>query len=100
MAGEEEGSRPLVLRGGLKEAWEPASWDLDQWRALLATARPLIGVRVGQSQPVNSHPQWERLTRIENIRAERLFQPGYWSQLAEEGEWAYYDYKYMQVGYP
>jgi hypothetical protein len=94
-----DGSRPLVLRGVLTAAWEPASWSLDQWAAGLASARPLIDVRIGQSRPTAyRHPQWERLTHTESLKAERLFEPGYWQLLAQRGQWAYFDYKYMQAG--
>ncbi len=90
-------SRPVVMRGRLTSAWEPVSWSLDQWAALLASAKPVIGVRVGQSRPAYRHPQWERFTQVENVKAEQLFQSKYWDLLAKEGKWAYFDYKYMQV---
>jgi hypothetical protein len=90
-------SHPVVIHGRLASTWEPLAWSLDQWAALLTDARPVIGVRVGQSCPSYRHPQWERFTHTESLAAERLFQPAYWDELVKEGRWAYFDYKYVQV---
>jgi hypothetical protein len=91
-------SYPVVIHGRLVSTWEPLAWSLDQWAAVLSAARPVIGVRVGQSSPSYRHPQWERFTHTESLAAERLFQPDYWDELSKGGRWAYFDYKYMQVG--
>jgi hypothetical protein len=90
-------SHPVVIHGRLASTWEPLAWSLDQWAVLLSAARPVIGVRVGQSRPSYRHPQWERFTHTESLAVKRLFQPDYWDELAKEGLWAYFDYKYMQA---
>jgi len=83
--------KPVVVRGKVS-TWSPLSWSLVDWSDHLP---PEIEVRVGETAPSFSHPQWERHTRVEKINTRTFFTSPF-----PNHKWGYYDYKYMEQVMP